>query len=114
MARAAVEYVIDVGPGSTVVRDLATGRTFPHPPTAADPFTQPTWIVLTTHDEVMYHARDARGDVARIVRAVNRELYASHARGEVPTLDELAEALAVLSRFEAQVIDLGARAGWAS
>lgn len=114
VTRAAVEYVIDVGPGSTVVRDLATGRTFPHPPEGADPFAQPTWIVLTTHDEVMHHARDARGDVARIVRAVNRELYAQHARGEVPTLDELAEALAALSRFEAEIIDLGEHAGWAS
>ncbi len=107
MSRSDVEYLIDVR-GATVVRALATGRTFPHPPDTIDPFIQPTWIVLTTHDEVLYHARQARGDVGRIAKAVNRELYALHARGEIPTVTELVEALDALLRYQAQVHDLTA------
>ena len=106
VTRAAVEYVIDVGPGSTIVRDLATGRTFPHGPDGIDPFSQPSWLVLTTYDEVSYHARTEQGNAARVVRAVNRELYAQHARGEIPTLDELTESLAALEHYLAQVVEL--------
>lgn len=107
VSRADVEYALDVA-GATVVRDLATGRTFPHPPDGPDPFAQPTWIVLVTHDEVIHHARAAHGNAAQITRAVNRDLYARSARGEVPTLTELAEVLAALDRFEADIIEFRA------
>lgn len=106
VTRAAVEYLLDVGPGSTIVRDLSTRRTFPHPADGVDPFTQPTWIVLVTHDEAVYRATEHRGNVSRIVRDINRELYVQAARGEIPTLDELTEALAAMEHYLAQVVEL--------
>ena len=106
VTRAAVEYLLDVGPGSTIVRDLASGRTFPHGPDGSDPFAQPTWLVLVTYDEAAYRATEHRGNAARIVRDINRDLYAQHARGEIPTLDELTEALASMEHYLAQVVEL--------
>lgn len=103
--RDAVAFVMHQ-PAAVIVLDLETGRIYPDTARrgASDPFESPTLLVLVTHDDAMHHAKDARGNLGRITRLLNLELYALAARGEIPTSAEVAAVLAELEHIEAEVL----------
>ena len=97
-----VAFLIE-NPAAVVVLDLVDGRIYPDTARrgAGDPFESPTLLVLATHEDAMHHARDAKGNLGRITRLLNLELYALNARGEIPTAAEVEAVLAELAQFEA-------------
>lgn len=108
--RDAVAFVMH-NPAAVIVLDLEDGRIYPDTARrgAGDPFESPTLLVLVTHDDAMHHAKEARGNLARITRLLNLELYALAARGEIPTSAEVAAVLAELEQIDAEILQFRTR-----
>lgn len=98
-------------PAGVVVLDLTDQRIYPMLSTGAvDPFESPSLLVLVTADDALFHAKEAHGNLPRITRILNLELYALAARGEIPTIEEVAAVVAELENIGADVLQFARRA----
>jgi len=107
-----VDYVL-ANPAAVVVLDLTSGRVYPDAGTgAADPFDSPTLLVLVTYSDAAHHFGEVAGQrdaLGKATKAINRELYALDARGEIPTAEELEHVLAELAQVDAEILPFRAR-----
>jgi hypothetical protein len=99
LTRDDVAYVLD-RPDAVIVLDLATGHVAPDAG-LGDPWSVPGRLVLVTHADAVGHHGDAqaagqRDPLGRAVRVLNLDLYALHARGEIPAAEQHAAELAEL------------------
>lgn len=98
-----------VSPLAVVVLDLDTDRVSLVARPGDDVWEDPTVLVLATHDDAVAAARVAAGRAnfrEALLDQLNADLAALHAAGEIPTVGEVAEVLAELDQFEAEVIEL--------
>lgn len=108
-----VDFVL-ANPAAVVVLDLTTQRVYPDAGSgASDPFDAPHLLVLVTYADVAHHFGEVAGQrdaLGKTTKAINRELYALAARGEIPTAEELETVLAELEQIEAEILPFRARA----
>lgn len=98
-----------MSPLAAAVLDLETHRVSLVARPGDDVWEDPTVLVLVTHDDAVAAARVAAGRPnfrEALVDQLNADLVALHAAGEIPTVGEVADVLAELDQFEAEVIDL--------
>lgn len=101
-----------VSPLAVVALDLETRRVSLLARAGDDVWEDPTVLVLATHADAVHAARTAAGQPNfrdALLAALNADLAELHAAGEIPTIAEIADVLAELDQYEAEVIDLAAR-----
>lgn len=107
-----VDYVL-ANPAAVIVLDLVTSRVYPDAGSgASDPFDAPNLLVLVTYADAAHHFGDVAGQrdaLGKATKAINRELYALAARGEIPTAEELEAVLAELEQIDAEILPFRSR-----
>jgi hypothetical protein len=106
---AAIAGTVLLSPTAVAVLDLITGKVSLVARPDDEVWEDATVLVLITHADAVAAAAIAAGRAdfrQGLVDVLNADLAALHAAGEIPTAQEVADVLAELDQFEAEVIDL--------